>query len=96
MDPDGDIGIDFSGEYTFNFEANCRDATTLDNAGLDGTDLKSYCIDWSNDHPDIDDGFQLNAKLTWKDTVCDPLIFNVQFEATMSFYVGGYNIISSW
>ena len=57
MDQDGDIGIAFSGEYTLNFEANYRDETTLDNAGLDGTDLNSYCIDRLNDHLDIDDGF---------------------------------------
>ena len=87
-------GINFSGVYSLLFNANCRSAAHLDEngvvtlAGKSGSDLELYCNNWLDEHPDIgsDEGFRLDAKLTWKDEVCDPLLFEVQFEAEMDFY----------
>eukprot|EP01084_Bolivina_argentea_P185057 319156_1 len=78
-------GIDFSGKYTLNFDTSCRDGPH-----------KTYCAGdiatggnnkgWLAEHESIEDGVSLEAKLTWKDEICDPKIFNIQFEATMGFY----------
>eukprot|EP01084_Bolivina_argentea_P185055 319150_1 len=78
-------GIDFSGKYTLNFDTSCRDGPH-----------KTYCAGdiatggnnkgWLAEHESIEDGVSLEAKLTWKDEICDPKIFNIQFEADMKFY----------
>eukprot|EP01084_Bolivina_argentea_P148212 259159_1 len=73
------------GKYTLNFDTSCRDGPH-----------KTYCADdldiggsnkgWLAEHESIEDGVSVEAKLTWKDDICDPKIFDIQFEATMGFY----------
>eukprot|EP01084_Bolivina_argentea_P294304 506345_1 len=80
------ILIDFSGKYTLNFDTSCREGNTY--CAGDGGSNKG----WLAEHESIANGVSLEAKLTWKDTICDPKIFNIQFEATMGFYTNiNYN-----
>eukprot|EP01084_Bolivina_argentea_P185056 319152_1 len=76
-------GIDFSGKYTLNFDTSCRDGQY--NEYCDGN-TTSGIIGWLNEHPAIKDGVSLETHLTWRDEICDPQIFNIQFEADMKFY----------
>lgn len=72
--------VDFSGDYTLAFTPVCRDETVL------GSELVTYCESWLEQHSSIAQGVQLTATLTWMDEECDPLLYEVQFEAEMSFY----------
>eukprot|EP01083_Nonionella_stella_P232687 820549_1 len=85
----GGIFTDFSGTYSIQFNAVCRDVTDL---GGD-QELVDYCEGWLGEHEDeiiTDDKVLLQADLTWKDEICDPEIFNVQFEAEMEFYYDSF------
>eukprot|EP01084_Bolivina_argentea_P267952 455010_1 len=73
-------GIDFSGTYTLQFGTACRESPDID------SELADYCGVWLDEHPDIDAGVALQADLTWRDEVCDPELFKVQFAADMYFY----------
>uniref|UniRef100_A0A7S0XNC4 Uncharacterized protein n=1 Tax=Elphidium margaritaceum TaxID=933848 RepID=A0A7S0XNC4_9EUKA len=63
------------------FTPVCRTAADV------GSDLASYCDTWLNAHQDIAAGVGLTATLQWRDEECDPLLFEVQFQAEMLFYV---------
>eukprot|EP01083_Nonionella_stella_P299278 1015917_1 len=83
------IFTDFSGTYSIQFNAVCRDVADL---GGD-QELVDYCEDWLTEHEDeiiTDDKVLLQADLTWKDEICDPEIFEVQFEAEMEFYYDSF------
>jgi len=86
IESDGDCSsaqakyIDFSGSYALQFIPECRAASDV------GTDLFDYCGDWLSAHSDIADGVGLVATLQWRDEECDPILFEVQFEAEMLFY----------
>eukprot|EP01084_Bolivina_argentea_P286298 491107_1 len=78
-------GTDFSGIYSIQFEAMCRNATEI------GSGLSNYCSTWLGLHEEeiVDTAtgkVLLQASLTWKDEICDAKIFEVQFSATMQFY----------
>eukprot|EP01083_Nonionella_stella_P205492 748247_1 len=78
-------GTDFSGNYYIQFETVCRNMSTA---------LSDYCRTWLGVHeaqivdPASGKVF-LDTRLTWKDEICDPQIFDVQFTATMQFYEDG-------
>ena len=72
-------GTDFSGNYKLSFVPECRDTGN--------TQLDTYCSNWLNDHPDIQTRVTLDTDLIWTDMICDPIIFTVQFVASMLFYI---------
>eukprot|EP01083_Nonionella_stella_P029707 81691_1 len=81
------IFTDFSGTYSIQFNAVCRDVADV------GQDLYDYCDGWLGEHKDeiiTDEKVLLQADLTWKDEICDPEIFEVQFEAEMEFYYDSF------
>ena len=71
-------GTDFSGKYKLSFVPDCRD--NADNA------LNAYCAQWLTDHPDIATRVTLDTDLVWRDDICNPIVFTVQFVAAMTFY----------
>eukprot|EP01084_Bolivina_argentea_P165840 288033_1 len=68
------VGTDLSGTYSLGFTPQCIE------------DNDTICSDWLNNHPDTEDGVILSADLAWKDSICDPIIFKVEFSAEMLFY----------
>eukprot|EP01083_Nonionella_stella_P008111 23428_1 len=76
-------GIDFTGEYTLAFDTSCRDVIK---DGEVSDAYATYCTEWLQAHPDIASGVELTTHLTWRDNVCDPLLFRIQFEASMQFF----------
>eukprot|EP01083_Nonionella_stella_P125390 379226_1 len=80
---------DFSGVYYIQFKAICQEESDI------GSELYSYCEQWLIDHGDeITDTTTskvlLQAGLSWKDEICDPEVFEVDFSATMQFYSDAY------
>ena len=75
-----EVGRDFSGKYSLTFTPECRD-------DID-SELNAHCDEFLLSHPQLtsDDRVALSTNLVWKDEICDPIIFTVQFEAIMSFY----------
>eukprot|EP01083_Nonionella_stella_P008109 23426_1 len=75
-------GIDFTGDYTLAFDTSCRDVID----GEENSEYTTYCSEWLESHPDVASGVKLTTHLTWRDNVCDPLLFRIQFEAAMQFF----------
>jgi hypothetical protein len=80
--------IDFSGLYRVQFTPECRDDLSADD--------EAYCSLWLNGNGADIEGHMatiapsgkvlLEATLAWKDEICDPELFKVEFGATMAFY----------
>ena len=75
-------GRDFSGNYALTFTPQCRAAADI------GQPLVDHCNTFLNNHQQLTTGSRvaLNTDLVWKDEICDPIIFTVQFDAEMTFY----------
>merc|ERR1712176_1716598 len=87
---EGVSGTDFSGIYGLTFTAEC----------IPRHNNYDHCIEWIGNHPDIANQVSLTSELVWKDEICDPLVFSVQFGAEILFYeddtyIDGNNIDTS-
>merc|ERR1712176_1073668 len=73
---EGVSGTDFSGIYGLTFTAEC----------IPRHNNYDHCIEWIGNHLDIANQVSLTSELVWKDEICDPLVFSVQFGAEILFY----------
>merc|ERR1712176_271638 len=73
---EGVSGTDFSGIYGLTFTAQC----------IIGHQHYDHCIEWIGNHREIATQVSLTSEVVWKDEICDPLVFSVQFGAEMLFY----------
>lgn len=68
----------FDGEYTFQWSVICNsDASDYENAPLS-------CTDWVAKYGN--GPITLSSSLEWRDTLCDPEVFQIQFDGEITFY----------
>ena len=68
---------DLGGTYTFSYDIECNPAVS----GY--ADASALCSDYIAENSG---SVTLSAELEWADTVCDPIVFEIEFEGFMSFY----------
>ena len=70
---------DLSGTYTFQYTLGCNPEVT---GNANATALCNQYID------QYDGAVILSDDLEWEDSVCDPLVFEIEFDAQIIFYRG--------
>ena len=68
---------DLSGSYSFQYTADCNSAVS----GY--SDAATTCADYKATY---DTSITLSADLAWTDNLCDPILFEVEFDAAITFY----------
>jgi len=66
-----------TGEYTFQFDLGCNDAVS----GYE--DATTLCNEYVTEYGGV---VTLSTELEWEDTICDPEVFLIEFDATIEFY----------
>ena len=66
-----------TGSYNIRFDLGCNTAVQNYDAPA------ALCAQYQADFGNVVD---LNTELEWEDNICDPLVFEVEFDAVMTFY----------
>ncbi len=68
---------DMGGSYSFQYTADCNSAVS----GY--ADAAATCQDYKDNQ---DTTITLSADLQWEDNLCDPILFEIQFDGEVTFY----------